>query len=285
MLSIDEVQTIGVCGAGTMGAGIAQMAAMAGYRTIMYDVQPATLEKAQAQIRQQLNTAVEKGKLTQAAADKAFHRLYFTGNLMDCSAEIFIEAIVENPASKIALFNQLSEMNHSDVVFASNTSSLSIATIAKGVYNPARVAGMHFFNPPLRMQLVEIVHSPQTAPYVGDVLYQLAKNFGKIPVHAKDTPGFIVNRVARQFYIESMEIASSTGADFKTIDRLLESAGFRMGPFALMDLIGQDINLAVSQSLHDAFEQAPRFKPHPLQISRVAQGKLGRKTGEGFYKY
>lgn len=285
MLSIDDVQTIGVCGAGTMGAGIAQVAAMAGFRTLLYDVQPATLEKAEAQVKRQLQTAVEKGKVTQAAADKAFHLLYFTSDLMDCTAEVFIEAIVEKPEAKIALFNQLSELNHSDVVFASNTSSLSIRNIAQRIPNPARVAGMHFFNPAHLMQLVEVVTSPQTAPWVSDTLYDLAKVLGKKPVRVQDAPGFIVNRVARHFYIESMEIAGQGVADLHTIDRLLESAGFRMGPFALMDLIGHDINLAVSQSLYDAFRQSPRFKPHALQVSKVAEGKLGRKTGEGFYRY
>lgn len=285
MLVIDDIQTIGVCGAGTMGAGIAQVASMAGFRTLLYDVQAGNLEKAEVQIKRQLQTAVEKGKLSQDAADKAFHRIHFTSDLMDCTAEVFIEAIIEKPDAKIALFNQLSELNHSDVVFASNTSSLAIQSIAQRIPNPSRVAGMHFFNPAHLMQLVEIVSAPQTAPWVGDVLYELAKVLGKKPVRAQDAPGFIVNRVARHFYIESMEIAGQGIADLHTIDRLLESAGFRMGPFALMDLIGHDINLAVSQSLYVSFHQSPRFKPHPLQVSKVAGGKLGRKTGEGFYKY
>jgi 3-hydroxybutyryl-CoA dehydrogenase len=285
MISLYEIKTIAVCGAGTMGAGIAQVAATSGYHTLLFDIQPAMLDKAKAQIEQNLDTAVAKGKL--AAADKAatLKRLRFISRLYDCMAEVIIEAIAEQIQAKTELFNQLAELNHSDAIFATNTSSLSVSRIAAGVINPSRVVGMHFFNPAPLMKLVEVVTAETTNPEAAALVYELAKSMGKTPVHVKDAPGFIVNRVARHYYLEAMKAAEQELADFATIDRLLESTGFRMGPFALMDLIGNDVNLAVTQSLYTAFAQAPRFAPNALQASRVAQGHLGRKSGKGFYDY
>jgi 3-hydroxybutyryl-CoA dehydrogenase len=286
MITPEQVQTIAVCGAGTMGAGIAQVAAVSGYYTVLFDIQLPVLEKAKDQITKSLAMAVEKGKLTASERDGALKRIRFTQDAYDCIAEVIIEAIVEKTAAKIALFNQLSEINHSDTIFASNTSSLSIAAIAEGVVvNPSRIVGMHFFNPAWLMKLVEVVSGAQTSATVSDLIYDLALRMGKTPVRVKDAPGFIVNRVARHYYLEAMHVAAEGVAAYTTIDRLLENAGFRMGPFALMDLIGNDINLAVTQSLYSAFAQAPRFKPHVLQEQRVAEGHLGRKTGKGFYEY
>lgn len=285
MLNIDQIATIAVCGAGTMGAGIAQVAAGAGYRTLLFDVQPAALEKARLQITQQLDNAVARGRLDAAGRAAVLENIQYISAIGSCTAPVIIEAIIEQPAAKAALFKELSAVNGPATVFATNTSSLAVTDIAAGIEQPGRVAGMHFFNPAPVMKLVEIVSARQTLPEVADVLYLLAQRMGKTPVHVKDAPGFIVNRVARHYYLEAMRAAEEGSADFRAIDRLLESAGFRMGPFALMDLIGNDVNLAVTQSLYKAFAQAPRFRPSPLQEERVRQGHLGRKSGRGFYEY
>ncbi|SKA15442.1 3-hydroxybutyryl-CoA dehydrogenase [Chitinophaga eiseniae] len=279
------IHSIAVCGAGTMGAGIAQVAASGGYKTVLFDIRPEGLERAQAQITKSLATAVEKGRLKAEEKDAVLERLTFTSDINLCVAEVIIEAIVEDMAAKTALFSQLAPINREDAIFASNTSSLSVSQLAATLPHPQRVAGMHFFNPAHLMKLVEVVSGEQTSPETADRVYELAKAMGKVPVRVKDAPGFIVNRVARHYYLEAMLLAEQRMADFSTIDQLLENAGFRMGPFALMDLIGNDINLAVTQSLYDAFQQAPRFKPNALQEQRVKDGRLGRKTGLGFYRY
>lgn len=279
------IHSIAVCGAGTMGAGIAQVAASSGYNTVLFDIRPEGLERAQAQITKSLSTAVEKGRLKAEEKDAALERLTFTSDIHRCVADVIIEAIVEDMAAKTALFSQLAPINREDTIFASNTSSLSVSALAATLPHPQRVAGMHFFNPAHLMKLVEVVSGEQTSPETASRVYELAKSMGKVPVNAKDAPGFIVNRVARHYYLEAMLLAEQQVADFSTIDQLLENAGFRMGPFALMDLIGNDINLAVTRSLYDAFQQAPRFKPNALQEQRVQDGRLGRKTGLGFYRY
>lgn len=280
------IQSIAICGAGTMGAGIAQIAAYSGFSTILFDIREDGLDKAKAQIEKSLSTAVEKGKLSSEKAADTLRQIRFTTVIDDCIANVVIEAIVEKLTAKTTLFNQLGAINSPDTIFATNTSSLSVSEIAAAVEkNPSRVVGMHFFNPAHLMKLVEVVSGKQTDPEVADVVYELALVMGKVPVRVKDSPGFIVNRVARHYYLEAMHIAEQGLADFNTIDHLLESAGFRMGPFALMDLIGNDVNLAVTQSLYDAFHHAPRFKPNILQEQRVKDGKLGRKTGIGFYRY
>jgi 3-hydroxybutyryl-CoA dehydrogenase len=280
------MQSIAVCGAGTMGAGIAQIAAYSGFNTLLFDIQQEGLDRAKAQIEKSLKVAVEKGKLAAEEKDLILQRIRFTAVIEDCVADVIIEAIVEKIAAKTALFNQLAAINPTNTIFATNTSSLSVSDIATAVGSHAsRVVGMHFFNPAHLMKLVEVVSGKDTAPEVADAIYALAQQMGKVPVRVKDSPGFIVNRVARHYYLEAMHIAAQGQAEFSTIDQLLESVGFKMGPFALMDLIGNDINLAVTQSLYDAFAQAPRFKPNALQEQRVKEGKLGRKTGLGFYRY
>jgi 3-hydroxybutyryl-CoA dehydrogenase len=269
-----------------MGAGIAQIAAYSGFNTLLFDIQQEGLDRAKAQIEKSLKVAVEKGKLAAEEKDLILQRIRFTAVIEDCVADVIIEAIVEKIAAKTALFNQLAAINPTNTIFATNTSSLSVSDIATAVGSHAsRVVGMHFFNPAHLMKLVEVVSGKDTAPEVADAIYALAQQMGKVPVRVKDSPGFIVNRVARHYYLEAMHIAAQGQAEFSTIDQLLESVGFKMGPFALMDLIGNDINLAVTQSLYDAFAQAPRFKPNALQEQRVKEGKLGRKTGLGFYRY
>ncbi len=285
MTSITDVHTIAVCGAGTMGAGIAQVAAASGYDTVLFDTREEALTRGFGQISRNLHTAAEKGKLDAARVPDILGRIRVTEHIGDCRADVIIEAIIEDIPAKVALFDQLTAINSPRTIFATNTSSLSVTAIAKAVAHPERVAGMHFFNPAHLMQLVEIVSGADTDPAIADLLYALAQKMHKTPVRVKDAPGFIVNRVARHYYLEAMQVAAADVAPIGTIDRLLESAGFRMGPFALMDLIGNDVNYAVTTSLYEAFHHAPRFRPGQLQADKVAKGELGRKTGKGFYNY
>jgi 3-hydroxybutyryl-CoA dehydrogenase len=279
------INTIGVCGAGTMGSGIALTAAQAGFATILYDLNEGALEKARAHHQKELAKSVAKGKLTEEQAKKTIALLRYTPELDTCVAEIFIEAILEKTVPKVALFNQLAELNHSDCVFASNTSSLSITEIAKQVQHPERVIGLHFFNPATLMKLVELVTTPFTNPAVTSLAKELILQLGKTPVVCQDAPGFIVNRVARPYYIESLRIAEEGNTELSQIDRVLEGAGFKMGPFKLMDLIGNDINYAVSCSVYEQLGKPERLLPSYLQQRLVQEGKWGRKSGEGYYTY
>jgi 3-hydroxybutyryl-CoA dehydrogenase len=280
-----EINTIGVCGAGTMGRGIALTAALAGFNTRLFDLQPAALENARGQLQKEVNRSIEKGKLTEALAAQALARIDFTSEIDQCVAELFIEAIVEQPAPKIALFNQLAELNHSDCIFASNTSSLSITQMAKAIQHPERVIGLHFFNPATLMKLVEVVTTPFTTPAVQQTAWKLMQAFHKTPVLCVDSPGFIVNRVARPFYIESLRLVEEEKASMAQIDRIMTGAGFKMGPFALMDLIGNDINFAVSCSVYEQLGKPERLRPSALQQQLVQTGKWGQKSGEGYYQY
>jgi len=274
-----------ICGAGTMGSGIAQAAAASGFYVILYELNDAVLEKAKASIEKNLRSLVEKRKITGNAKEETLNNLHFTNNLHDCLGNVIIEAIIEKPEAKIALFNQLAEINHSETVFASNTSSLSITQIAKGVKNPERVIGMHFFNPATIMKLVEVVKTDLTNKQTTNIIIELAKQMNKTPVICKDSPGFIVNRVARPFYIESLRLVEEELIDFAKIDSLMESTGFKMGPFRLMDLIGNDINYAVSCSVYEQLGDPERLRPSFIQKEKVEAGQLGKKTGKGYYEY
>jgi 3-hydroxybutyryl-CoA dehydrogenase len=278
-------RTICVCGAGTMGSGIAQVAATAGFTTILYELNADVLAKAKAKLEKDLQTLVDKQKITADKKVDILQHLTFTSQLQECKAGIVIEAIVERLDIKTDLFNQLAQINTPDTIFASNTSSLSISALATAIPHPERVAGLHFFNPAPIMKLVEVVRGTQTSEAVLQALVALTKQLGKTPVVCKDAPGFIVNRVARPYYIESLRLAEENAADFATIDRLLESRGFKMGPFKLMDLIGNDINYAVSCSVYDQLQQPERLKPSFIQKEKVAQNQLGKKTGRGYYNY
>lgn len=279
-----RVETICVCGAGTMGSGIAQVAAQAGFYTILFDLNAAVLDKAAQSIHASLNQLETKGRLQEPAAD-VYARIQFTGDLQLCIADLIIEAIIEQTGAKVALFNQLAELNHSETIFATNTSSISVSAIAEKVVNPSRVAGMHFFNPAPLMKLVEVIRGEQTNEAVIDMLVDIAKRMQKVPVVCKDAPGFIVNRVARHYYLEAMQMVEKGLADPATIDQVMEATGFKMGPFKLMDLIGMDINYGVSQIVWEALGKPERLTPSPVQAAKVAAGELGRKTGKGFYDY
>jgi 3-hydroxybutyryl-CoA dehydrogenase len=278
------IQTACVCGAGTMGSGIAQVIASAGYKTLLYELNNEVLDKAQTLIFKNLDMLIEKGKLTASLKEEIIQRIYFTNEINDCVAEVVIEAIVEKPEIKTELFKQLSLINTVETIFASNTSSLSITALANTIKNPTRVAGIHFFNPAPLMKLVEIVRGEKTSDAVMTKLDAFIKSLGKTPVACKDAPGFIVNRVARPFYIESLRLAEE-GIPLDAIDGLLESKGFKMGPFKLMDLIGNDINYAVSCSVYEQLNKPERLKPSPIQEEKVKTGELGKKTSKGYYAY
>lgn len=280
-----EVSTICVCGAGTMGSGIAQVAAQSGYNAIQYDLSEAMLEKSKAGIGKNLDFLISKQKLSTEQKQAILSRILFTSKTDDCKADVVIEAIIENKQAKTGLFNSLATINGADTVFATNTSSISVTEIAAGIKEPSRVAGMHFFNPAPLMKLVEVVKGEQTKKEVVDLLVSLSKKMGKTPVVCKDAPGFIVNRVARHYYLEAMKLIELGLADVQTVDAVMEASGFKMGPFKLMDLIGMDINYGVSNIVWEALGRPERLKPSPLQKAKVDAGELGRKTGKGFYQY
>jgi 3-hydroxybutyryl-CoA dehydrogenase len=280
------VETIGVVGAGTMGGGIAQVAAQCGHPVILYDVTHEHAERGLDKIRTAFARLVEKHKMDQAQAGAILARITPTAGLNALSATAFVvEAAPEDLALKRDLFAQLDALCPPGAILASNTSSLSIAALAGATRRPDRVAGLHFFNPPALMALVEVVRADGTSDATLSALVDLARRWGKTPVVARDTPGFIVNRVARPFYLEALRLLGEGVADAATIDRLARAAGFRMGPFELMDLIGLDVNFAVTQSVFHAFFDDPRYRPHPIQQRMVDSGRLGRKTGRGFFEY
>lgn len=279
------INTICVIGAGTMGSGIAQTAAQSGFYTLIFDINKDVLENAKTSIKNSLQYLSDKGKISVEEKGTIYQRIKFITDTNDCLADIIIEAIVEKVAAKVSIFNQLAEVNHSEVIFATNTSSLSISEIQAKVQQPQRVVGMHFFNPAQVMKLVEVIKGDQTADAVAQTVYDLCQQMNKTPVMCKDAPGFIVNRVARHYYLEAMKLVEDGISTIENVDDIMEAAGFKMGPFKLMDLIGNDVNLAVSQSLYEAFNKAERFKPSVLQIDKVAKGELGKKTGKGFYDY
>ncbi|MEP6615627.1 MAG: 3-hydroxyacyl-CoA dehydrogenase NAD-binding domain-containing protein [Ginsengibacter sp.] len=279
------ISTICVCGAGTMGAGIAQVSAKSGFRTILFDVNPGSVTRSKQLIEKSLQKEEEKQKISAGQRIEIFSLIQFVTEIENCKGDLIIEAIVENMGAKVSLFNQLSEYNSGEVIFATNTSSLRISEIQKNVIVPGRIAGMHFFNPAPVMKLVEVIKGDQTTDATIHHITGLVKQMGKVPVLCKDVPGFIVNRVARQYYLEAMKLLETEVATVENIDTLMESAGFKMGPFKLMDLIGMDINLSVSQSIYEAFHNAERFKPSQVQIEKVNKAELGRKTNKGFYNY
>ncbi len=279
------ITTICVCGAGTMGSGIAQVAAQHNFSTILFDINTEMLKKAKSSIEASLNMLANKGKFTAEEATTMASHITYSSNIDACKADLVIEAIVEQPTAKISLFKQLAAVNNDATIYATNTSSLPVTAIAIALQDATRVAGMHFFNPAPVMKLVEVVKTKHTSPQVIEELVALGKQLGKTPVVCKDAPGFIVNRVARHFYLEALKLVETGVADVELIDQVLESAGFKMGPFKLMDLIGMDINFGVSNIVWEALGKPARLTPSPIQKQKVEQGELGRKSGKGFYTY
>jgi 3-hydroxybutyryl-CoA dehydrogenase len=277
--------TICVCGAGTMGSGIAQVAAQNGFNTIVFDVNISAIDKAKSVIEENLQYLVDKEKISSSEKNEIYNRIQFTADIKECTGEIIIEAIAEIEEAKVSLFNELAKYNNEEVIFATNTSSLSVSSIQGKIIFPQRVVGMHFFNPAYIMKLVEVVKGNQTDDEIAKAIYDVCRQMGKVPVMCNDAPGFVVNRIARHYYLESLKMVEEGIASYEEVDTILEATGFKMGPFKLMDLIGMDINLSVSQSIYNAFEEAERFKPSPIQIEKVKNGELGKKTGKGFYNY
>ncbi|WP_417819914.1 3-hydroxyacyl-CoA dehydrogenase PaaH [Terasakiella sp.] len=287
MAALSTSDTVAVIGAGTMGAGIAQVAAKAGHPVLLFDAQDGAAQSGKDKTAKGLNRLVEKGKMSQPDVDDLLSRIQIVENLSDLApAKLVIEAIVENLDIKQNVFAQLEDICSADTIMASNTSSISLTAIGAKLKRSSRLVGMHFFNPAPIMQLVEVISGLTTAKEVADCVYETSLSWGKKPVHAKSTPGFIVNRVARPFYAEALRVLEEGGADIATIDTALKDVGgFRMGPFELMDLIGLDVNYAVTTTTWSQFYNDPRFLPSLIQKELVDGGLLGRKSGRGFYEY
>lgn len=279
--------TIGIIGSGTMGSGIAQVAATSGCKVKLYDTNRAALDKAEAALEKILLRLIEKGRIDSEEKNRIQGNIDYVENLKDlANSNLTIEAIVENLDVKKKVFSELETYVDSNCIIASNTSSLSIASIASALKNPERCIGIHFFNPAPLMQLVEVIPAIQTSNEVLEFTVKTIENWNKVVAVAKDTPGFIVNRVARPFYGESLRIYEEGIADFASIDRSLKTLGnFRMGPFELMDFIGNDVNYTVTETVFQAFYYDPRYRPSFTQKRFTEAGYLGRKSGKGFYNY
>ena len=278
--------TVLVVGAGIMGAGIAQVAAQAGHPVLLHDAREGAAAAAKTKLAATLQGLVTKGKLAADAAEAALARITpVTAMAEAAAAGLVVEAIVEDLAAKRALFKQLESIVPSTCVLATNTSSISVTAIANGLQHPARLVGMHFFNPVPLMKLVEVVSGLHTEAPVAESIFALAKAWGKIPVHTRSTPGFIVNRIARPYYAETLALLLEQAATPQVLDACLRGAGFRMGPCELMDLIGHDTNFAVTNSVYEANFYDKRFVPSLVQREMVEGGLLGRKNGRGFYRY
>ena len=277
--------TIAVCGAGTMGTGIAQTLICNGFKTIVYELNPNVLSKSKTSLFAAIENLFLKGKISQQQLNFAKDHIVYTSDLKHVIADIIVEAIVENIETKTSLFSNLMDINSDETVYATNTSSISINAIAKALNNNKNIVGLHFFNPAPLMKLVEVIKSEYTSTSVVNTMLQLCAQLQKTAVICNDAPGFIVNRVARHYYLQAMSLVEEDKANIKDIDELMEASGFKMGPFKLMDLIGLDINYGVSQIVFNDLGKPERLKPSPLQAQKVTDGKLGKKTGEGFYIY
>lgn len=281
------ITTVGVIGSGTMGGGIAQVVARAGLDVMLHDNVPAAVSAAVERMKVELRASAGKGRISSTEATQALAHIHPCKSFNDLgAADIVIEAAVEDLAVKREIFRALDAIVAHRAILATNTSSLSITAIASLTKTPETVIGMHFFNPPTAMRLVEVVRGSRTSDETTSAVRDLAVRLKKTPVICRDTPGFIVNRVARPFSGEALRLLGEGVSTVEQIDAILtKTGGFRMGPFALMDLIGIDVNYAVSQSVYEQFFQEPRFRPHPIQRRMVEAGLLGRKTGKGFYTY
>jgi 3-hydroxybutyryl-CoA dehydrogenase len=285
--ALDSGAKVAIVGSGVMGVGIAQLAAVAGYSVVLYDIRPEALAKALANLKKGILRLVDKNHISAYEGSQAVDRVSMVKSLSDLNdAGMVVEAVAEDLQVKRSLFNELEAVVSRSCILASNTSSLSITSIASDLQFPERVVGMHFFNPVQAMQLVEVVRGLATNAGCAQMTYATAARWGKIPVYTKSTPGFIVNRVARPYYAEGLRLLNERAGSIASIDTIMrEAGGFRMGPFELMDLIGHDTNLAVTKSIFKAYFCEPRFSPSVIQQELVDAGYLGRKSGRGFYDY
>jgi 3-hydroxybutyryl-CoA dehydrogenase len=281
------VSRVGVVGAGTMGAGIAQIAALGGYETRLHDPVPAALDAANDRLHRALAKGATRGLWSEGDAAAAGDRVGAAPNLADLAeCDLVVEAAPEDLELKRELFTSLAAVCGPETILATNTSSLPVADIAAGIPGRERVVGMHFFNPPALMRLVEVVATAESSPAALDATTEVGVRMGRTPIRAKDSPGFIANRLARPFSLESLRMLAEGVADAATIDRVVRlGGGFRMGPFELIDLIGLDVNLSVARSFYAQGGEPARWKPSPIQEALVAEGRLGRKSGRGFYDY
>lgn len=280
-----EIKRAVVAGSGTMGLGIAQVLAMGGYETVLYDIDSSLLHKAEQQIEKNVRKAVSLGKMTEDAMRQALSLITYTTQSQMLIADFIIEAIPEKIELKQQFFNEMAQQNSPHTLFATNTSSIPITQIASSIPNPERVVGVHFFNPAHIMKLVEVIEGAATSPEVTQQCLALLSKLGKKAVVAQDAPGFIVNRVARHYYVESLKLVEEGVVELKALDQLLKSSGFKMGPFELMDLIGVDTNYSVTESMFTLFNFENRFRPSRIQKQKVMAGHHGRKSGKGFYDY
>ena len=281
-----NIESVAVIGSGTMGRGIAQSAALSGKRVILYDLTDDLLHRAAVAIAEDIAEGVRRGKTEPEKAESANRHMRLTTDLAQAAqVDLVIEAVPEDLDLKRKVFRQLDAEAPPQTILASNTSSLSISVIAAATQRPGRVIGLHYFNPAHRMKLVEIIRGDLTHEDTVTACQKFVESLGKIPVLCGDTPAFIVNRIARPFYGEALRLLGERVADIETIDRLIASLGFRMGPFELLDLIGLDVNLAVTKSVYEACFHDPKYRPHPIQQRMVDSGRLGRKSGHGFYDY
>jgi 3-hydroxybutyryl-CoA dehydrogenase len=282
-----QIASVGILGAGTMGRGIAQVAALGGYETRVYDALPEAAEDARAKVGEALAKGAARGRWSDADAEAASRRVEPAPQLSRLSAcGLLIEAAPEDLGLKRELFAAAAAACGPETVLASNTSSLRVTDIAAAVPSPERVVGMHFFNPPALMRLVEVVAAERSSEEALAVVTEVAETMGRTPIRAKDSPGFVANRLARPFSLESLRMLADGVADAATIDRVVRlGGGFRMGPFELIDLIGLDVNLTIARSFFAQGGQPERWRPSPIQARLVEEGKLGRKSGEGYYAY
>jgi 3-hydroxybutyryl-CoA dehydrogenase len=283
-MTINDIRTIGIVGSGTMGVGIAQVAALAGFEVVIHDSSKAALHRFESSLASNLEKAVELGKISPEQKEDTLGKIKIQPLIRDVEVDFVIEAVVEDLDIKTEIFSKLAE-NNSETILASNTSSIPITQIASKLEDPSKLVGLHFFNPAHIMKLVEVISGATTDPEIVAITMALAQKFGKTPVEVKDSPGFIVNRVARHYYVESLKVVEDNVCGFDELDKLMESSGFRMGPFRLMDLIGVDTNLSVTKTIYNQFHHDPKFRPNRIQQQLVDAGFNGRKSGKGFYNY
>lgn len=282
---IGRIKKIAVVGSGTMGQGIAHVCASAGYQVLLYDIEAALVKNAISALRKNFETLVQKEKISTTDAQAALARIISVSDFRQLQVDLVIEAVIENLEVKQKFFQEIEKLNDKDCILLTNTSSIPVTRIGAVLKHPERFGGLHFFNPAPVMKLVEVIRGAATSDATIDLLKEFCARLNKQYVLAQDSPGFIVNRVARHFYLEPLKIAEEGVADFKTIDTLMKSTGFRMGPFELMDFIGIDVNFSVTQSMYNSFHQEPKFRPSRIQQQKVDAGHLGKKSGRGFYEY